>query len=69
MLGFIAHASDTTIAVDGVEITKARWFTRDQLREEVEAGELVIPSTISISGALIQSWFGAPLPATSSGRP
>lgn len=62
MLGFLAHASRTSIAVDGVEITKARWFTRDEVRREVERGELVIPSTISISGALIQSWYGASLP-------
>jgi len=66
MLGFRAHACDTTISVDGVEITKARWFTRDELRREVEAGELVVPSTISISGALIQSWYGAPLPQPAS---
>ena len=65
MLGFTAHASRTTIAVDGVEITNARWFTRDELRREVEAGELVVPSTISISGALVQSWYGAPLPIRS----
>jgi NAD+ diphosphatase len=65
MLGFLAHACGTSIAVDGVEITKARWFTRDELRREVEAGELVIPSTISISGALIQSWYGGPLPSAS----
>ncbi len=62
MLGFRAHATATAIAVDGVEITKARWFTREELRHEVEAGDLVIPSTISISGALVQSWYGAELP-------
>jgi NAD+ diphosphatase len=62
MLGFKAHAAGTAIAVDGVEITNARWFTRDELRREVEAGKLVIPSTISISGALVQSWYGSPLP-------
>jgi NAD+ diphosphatase len=62
MLGFLAHASGTAISVDGEEITKARWFTREDLRREVESGVLVIPSTISISGALIQSWYGAPLP-------
>ena len=28
-------------------------------------GELVIPSTISISGALVQSWYGAALPVRS----
>jgi NAD+ diphosphatase len=62
MLGFTAHAVGTAIAVDGVEITEARWFTREELRREVESGRLVIPSTISISGALVQSWYGAPLP-------
>lgn len=62
MLGFQAHASGTAIEVDGVEITKARWFSRDELRREVEAGELVVPSTISISGALLESWYGAALP-------
>lgn len=65
MLGFRAHASGIAIAVDGVEITNARWFTRAELRDEIEAGELVIPSTISISGALVQSWYGAPLPSPS----
>ncbi len=64
MLGYLAHASRTAIAVDGVEITNARWFSRDELRREVEEGRLVIPSTISISGALLQSWYGAPLPAS-----
>ena len=63
MLGFKAHASGTSIAVDGVEITKARWFTREELRRETESGELIVPSTISISGALIESWYGATLPA------
>ncbi len=62
MLGFTAHAAVTTIAVDGVEITKARWFTRDEMKREIESGELVIPTTISISGALLQSWYGGPLP-------
>ena len=63
MVGFVAHAAETDIAVDGVEITAARWFTRDDLRTEVEAGRLVIPTTVSISGALLQHWFGAELPA------
>lgn len=62
MLGFLAHASSTAIEVDGEEITEARWFTRDELRREVEAGELVVPSTISISGALVETWYGGPLP-------
>jgi len=63
MLGFFARAASTEITVDGTEITEARWFTRDQVRTEVEAGRLVIPSTISISGALLTVWYGAPLPS------
>jgi len=63
MLGFFARAASTEITVDGIEITAARWFTRDEVRTEVEAGRLVIPSTISISGALLTVWYGGPLPS------
>jgi NAD+ diphosphatase len=62
MLGFFARATTTEIRVDGDEITQARWFTREQLRKEVEAGQLVLPTTISIAGSLITSWYGAELP-------
>lgn len=65
MLGFLAHASGTTIAVDGVEITKAGWYSRDELRRQIESGDLVVPSSISISGALLESWYGGPLPSRS----
>jgi NAD+ diphosphatase len=62
MLGFFATALNTDITVDGVEITRARWFTREELRDEITAGRLVVPTTISISGALITSWYGEQLP-------
>ncbi|HSS68974.1 MAG TPA: NAD(+) diphosphatase [Nocardioidaceae bacterium] len=62
MLGFLATASTVDIQVDGEEITEARWFTREQLAAEVEAGELVVPTTVSIAGALLSHWYGGPLP-------
>lgn len=62
MLGFEAHASSTTIEVDGEEITDARWFTRVELRRAVTAGEVGLPTTISIAGALITHWYGDNLP-------
>ncbi|MFY9914604.1 MAG: NAD(+) diphosphatase [Nocardioidaceae bacterium] len=62
MLGFEAHASSTEITVDGAEITEARWFTRDELRHAVAAGQVGIPTTISIAGALLTRWYGADLP-------
>jgi NAD+ diphosphatase len=62
MLGFLAQASTVDIHVDGEEITEARWFTREQLAEEVRAGDLVVPTTLSIAGALLSHWYGGPLP-------
>jgi NAD+ diphosphatase len=66
MLGFLAKASTVDIRVDGEEITEARWFTRDELAAEVEAGDLVVPTTLSIAGALLSHWYGGPLPQRSS---
>ncbi len=33
MVGFRATAADESVSVDGQEITEARWFTRDELRD------------------------------------
>ncbi len=63
MLGYFARATTTEVLVDGVEIGDARWFTREQVRREVTSGALVLPTRISIAGALISSWYGADLPA------
>jgi NAD+ diphosphatase len=62
MLGFSARAATVEIQVDGEEITEARWFTREELAAEVAAGDLVVPTTVSIAGALLAHWFGGPLP-------
>jgi NAD+ diphosphatase len=63
MLGYLARALTTEVVVDGDEIEDARWFSRDDVRRQVESGDLVLPTTISIAGALISSWYGAELPA------
>ncbi len=62
MVGFTARAVDTTIDVDGSEIEDARWFTREEMRAEAEAGTLVLPGGVSISRSLIESWYGGTLP-------
>jgi NAD+ diphosphatase len=62
MIGFVCHALDTAIDVDGDEIDDARWFTRDELRGATESGEVRIPQGISISSSLIEGWHGGPLP-------
>jgi len=62
MIGFFARAVTTEINVDGAEIEAARWFSREELKEEAEAGTLLLPGGISISRSLVEAWYGAPLP-------
>lgn len=62
MLGFRARALSTDITVDGDELRAARWFDRDTLRAEVEQGSVVLPPGTSIARALIEDWYGGPLP-------
>ncbi len=63
MLGFTALAVDTTVRTDDVEITDARWFTREQLLAAATAGEVVLPGGISIASRLVEHWYGGALPA------
>jgi NAD+ diphosphatase len=62
MVGFFARAVTTDIRVDGDELEAARWFSREEMRAEAEAGTLVLPGGISISRSLIEAWYGGPLP-------
>jgi NAD+ diphosphatase len=58
MLGFTATTADTEARPDGVEVTRARWFSRAELQEAVLSGEIVISSKLSIARALIEHWYG-----------
>ncbi len=62
MVGFFALATTTEISVDEDEIEAARWFTREQMRTEAEAGTLELPGGVSISRSLVEAWYGGPLP-------
>ncbi|WP_227424331.1 NAD(+) diphosphatase [Pengzhenrongella sicca] len=62
MLAFRAQALTSTITVDGVEITDARWFTRAELAAAAAAGEVLLPMRASIARVLIEEWFGGALP-------
>jgi NAD+ diphosphatase len=64
MVGFFARAATTEINVDNDEIEAARWFSREELRAEAEAGTLLLPGRISISRSLIEAWYGGPLPGS-----
>jgi NAD+ diphosphatase len=63
MLGFRAEATGTEITVDEDEIAEANWFSRDDLRKALLAGDLLMPPSLSISRWLIETWYGSDLPA------
>ena len=58
MLGFTAVTEDAEATPDGVEVTRARWFSREELQEAVLSGEITISSRLSIARSLIEHWFG-----------
>jgi NAD+ diphosphatase len=70
MLGFEARAKGgQQIEVDSEEIGEARWFTRDELRAAIDAGEVGIAPSSSIARRLIEFWYGGELPDGSAGWP
>ena len=60
MLGFTAKVDSNNsaedIQADGVEISKLRWFSKEELKAEASA--IRLPSRISIARALIENWLG-----------
>ncbi|MCH8564426.1 NAD(+) diphosphatase [Nesterenkonia sp. LB17] len=70
MLGHFAVARDPSVArPDGDEIRDVRWFTRAELTEAAEAGEVTLPTRSSISRALIERWHGTLINAVSDAQP
>jgi NAD+ diphosphatase len=58
MLGFFARSSSVAVTPDGVEITDARWFTREDLAAAVATGDVLLPPAVSIARHLIEGWYG-----------
>lgn len=58
MLAFTAHATSTSINVDGAEISEARWFTRKELATALDDETLRLPMRASVAYYLIDTWFG-----------
>jgi NAD+ diphosphatase len=64
MLGFWAHAAGgQPIQVDAEEIVEAHWFSRDELRASMAAGEIRLPPPVSIAHRIIEAWYGEELPS------
>lgn len=59
MLAFTARALTTELRVDGVEITEAHWFTRDEVKAAIADGSLKLPMRASVAFYLINGWLSA----------
>lgn len=64
MIAFQATIQDPHNArPDGTEIVEIRWFNRDELYAAIMDGTLLLPPSISVARAMIQSWYGSERPA------
>ncbi len=57
MLGFTADAENDSITLGDEELEDARWFSRSELRQAVEARAVKLPTPVSISYRLIEEWL------------
>ncbi|WP_436698684.1 NAD(+) diphosphatase [Nocardioides sp. BYT-33-1] len=64
MLGFHGRALSEQIRLDDDEVEDARWFTREEMRQQAADGSLVLPGGVSISRSLVEDWYGGPLPGS-----
>jgi NAD+ diphosphatase len=42
---------------DGQEITEVRWLSRDEMKQAVVTGEILLPPGISVARRMIESWY------------
>jgi NAD+ diphosphatase len=56
MLGFEAEAAYAELVVDE-ELEDARWFTRQELKEQLDSGIIASPSPVSIAHHLMRAWL------------
>lgn len=57
MLGFNATAKNTTINHDIDELEDVRWFSREEIKENVTNGSMKLSSKVSIAYKLIEAWY------------
>lgn len=56
MVGFRTEAAAGAVVL-GDELSDARWYTREELRAAIDAGEIEIPAPYALSRSLIEDWL------------
>ena len=58
MIAFEAFAERPQDArPDGQEITEVRWLSRDEMKQAVASGEILLPPGISVARRMIEAWY------------
>ncbi|PVZ70464.1 NAD(+) diphosphatase [Pelagibaculum spongiae] len=57
MLAFTATPVSRDITLHDQELAEARWFTRQEIVDQLNSGELKLPPTIAVARQLIEDWF------------
>lgn len=61
MLGFTATTTSTQVTPDGAELEWGGFFRRDEVRDQVAAGELILPGKVSIASRMVDQWLAGNL--------
>jgi len=62
MVAFRGRTERPEVRVDGVEISEARFVSRDEIGELIASGEVVLAPKGSVARRMLEDWFGGPLP-------
>lgn len=57
MLGFTAKAESKKIIIAKSELDDARWFSREEIQDNLDKGLMKLPSKVSIAYNLIKTWY------------
>jgi NAD+ diphosphatase len=58
MVGFTARATASDLRLQESEIAEARWFTREEYRAILAAGQVSASTRLSIARRIIERWLG-----------
>jgi NAD+ diphosphatase len=58
MVGFTARADGAELRLQESEIAEARWFTREEYRKILAAGQVSASTRLSIARRIIERWLG-----------
>lgn len=57
MLGFTANAKSNEISIAKNELEDARWFSRQEIKDNLTKGLMRLPLKVSIAHNLIKAWY------------